>query len=82
MQLTERERLALEYMRDKMWTDPLRTGKAVLDGLSSRHRGGSNLPGIGAAVLGSLRKKGLAMKIMPEGLWRLTKDGRDKLATL
>lgn len=79
MHLTERERIAIRYMRDKMWTDSHRVGNAIWEGLSSRHRKGTNLSSIGAVVLGALRKKGIAMKVMPEGLWRLTQAGRDLL---
>jgi hypothetical protein len=82
MSLTDQERLALIYMTDKMWTDALRVGRAVWEGTSEADRRGSYLPGIGAAVLGSLRRKGLAQKIMPDRLWRLTQAGRDTLEEL
>jgi hypothetical protein len=64
MKLTLREQIALRFMdTGRMWSSHTEVGSEVWEHLTMRERGGSSLPGIGAAVLGSLRKKGLAYRL-------------------
>jgi hypothetical protein len=78
-EMTEREAIALRYIEPLMWADAKGVGRVIWDGLPERSRDGSNLPAIGAAVLGRLRKRGL-VTILPElGLWRITAAGRTAL---
>lgn len=75
--LTERERLALEYLDDKQASPASFVGRYVWNHASKK--AGSNLPALGAAVLGRLRRKGFVDPVI-DGMWRITQSGRAALA--
>lgn len=77
--LTEREALCLGYLDDLMWSDAFAIGRFIRANLLNPARGGSNLPSIGAAVLGKLRKKGFVAFLPDVGAWRITNEGRKVL---
>lgn len=73
--LSSKEDYCLRWLSDKMEATAFMVGRAIWD--HGFNQGGSYLPGLGAAVLGSLRKKGLVMRLPELNAWRLSKEGRD-----
>lgn len=76
--MTERERICLTYMEPLMWATPSQVGLEIYTKTSKIN--GSNLSGIGSAVLGRLRKRGLVAYLPDCQAWRITKAGRAALA--
>jgi len=68
-ELTHRERLCLEFLNSTLGTSAFAAGRYVYD--CDPNGGGSNIPAIGAALLGRLRKKGLAW-VGHDGLWNIS----------
>jgi hypothetical protein len=77
--VTERERICLAFLDDKMEATAAMIGKAIYNQISSRHRGGSNLIAIGANVAGNLRKRGLVVRLSDLRAWRITAAGREAI---
>lgn len=77
--MTEREELALSYLSDLMWTDVFCIGRYVRANCLDPAKGGSNLPAIGAALMGRLRKRGFVTYLSDVGAWRITEAGRSAL---
>ena len=77
--MTEREELCLDYLNDKMEADAFQLGRYIYANLVDPKSGGSNLPTIGGAVCGRLRKQGLVMFLPDLHAWRITKAGREAL---
>lgn len=74
--LTHRELLVLEYLNPLMHATVLMIGRHIWD----HHQiGGSNLPGLGAAFCGRLRKRGLVERLDDIGRWRITSAGREAI---
>lgn len=77
--LSEREELCLSYLDSLLWTDAFAVGRFIYTNCLNPSRGGSNLPAIGAAVLGRLKKRGFVTFLPDINAWRITKNGRDTL---
>jgi hypothetical protein len=78
--MTERESLCLQFLNDgRMEATAHQIGQHVYAGLFDRRSGGSNLPAIGAAVCGRLRKRGLVTFLPDLRAWRITKAGREAI---
>lgn len=75
--MTERELIALEFLKDKMWASHFQVGRDIY---ARQERGGSNVGSIGAIVLGRLRKQGWVTYLPDIQLWRITKAGQAALA--
>ena len=78
--MTERERICLLYLSEKMEATAAMIGRAVYDQASSP--GGSNLSAIGAAIVGRLCKRGLVTHIPELNAWRISAAGRELLDSL
>lgn len=74
--LSAREHLVLAYLSDKMEATAFAVGRHLYDKVPGR---GSNLPALGAAVLGRLKKQGLVMQIPEWKAWRLSAAGQELL---
>jgi hypothetical protein len=77
--VTEREELCLEYLDKLMESDAFSIGRYVRANMLNPAHGGSNLPAIGAAVVGKLRKQGLVTFLPDLKAWRITREGRAAL---
>ena len=76
--MTERERICLVYLSDKMEATSAMIGKAIHQEIGhSQGGGGSNLAAIGSNVVGALRKRGLVGQNLNDLAWRLTEAGRE-----
>ena len=78
MTLTLREEECLKYLRNRMEATSTMVGNHIDEycQLHSMHCGG-NTTGVGAWILGRLRKKGLVMRLPELKAWRLSKEGRE-----
>lgn len=76
--LTERERACLEYLDRLMEANAAMIGRAVIDQCGVQN-GASNIPGVGAGLAGSLRKRGLVVRLPDLNAWRITPAGRSAL---
>lgn len=75
--MTEREALCLQFLSDgRMEATAHQIGQYIYANLYDRRSGGSNLPAIGAAVCGRLRKQGFVTFLPDLAAWRITKSGR------
>lgn len=77
--MTEREYLCLRYLDHLMEADAFGIGRYVRANMLDPASGGSNLPAIGAAVAGRLRKRGLVTFLPDLKAWRITSTGREAL---
>jgi len=69
MQLTEREKIAIKFMSDKMEVT------AGMIGIEIYNRLVNNPTHIGGSILGNLYKKGLALPVPELKAWQLSKTG-------
>jgi hypothetical protein len=77
--VTDREYLCLRYLDHLMESDAFAIGRYIYANLENPQSGGSNLPAIGAAVAGRLRKRGLVTFLPDLKAWRITTAGREAL---
>ena len=72
--VTEKQKACIEFLSDKMEA----TAKMVGCAIEPRSL---NPTGKGAVTLGRLRKMGFVMKLPELNAWRLTREGREYVAT-
>jgi hypothetical protein len=78
VKLTERDRLCLAYLDGLMEATAQMIGRHIWG--AATKKGGSNLAGIGAAVAGRLRKRGLVARVPELNAWQITASGRRALS--
>lgn len=78
MKLTDREKICLEYLSNKMEATARMCGHEIYDRTISK-RGGSNLSAIGSNVLGALAKRGLVLRVPELKAWQISIEGRKAL---
>lgn len=74
IKLTERERLTIAFLSNKMEATSAMIGEHINKGLNGRDWRASY---VGGSIVSKLRKKGIVMHIPELNAWRLTKEGRD-----
>jgi hypothetical protein len=72
--LTERQRICLEYLSDKMEATAVMVGRVICVKLNDTWLSYQHV-GVGALI--ALEKKGLVMRLPELRAWRLTKEGRE-----
>lgn len=77
--MTNREYLCLRYLDQLMEADAFTIGRYIRINVLDPKSGGSNIPAIGAAVAGRLRKRGLVTFLPDLKAWRITTAGREAL---
>lgn len=78
MKLTDRERICLEYLGDKMEATARMCGREIYDRIIAK-RGGSDFSAIGSNVLGALAKRGLVLRVPELRAWQISSAGREAL---
>lgn len=75
--ITERERICLEYLSDKMDAPAYAIGQEIISRMNGK--GGSNLSSVGATVASRLSRSGLVAYVFDNYSWRITEQGRSAL---
>jgi len=76
-QITERQRICLAYLDNKMEANAAMIGEEIVSRL--RDNAGTDPAAVGANVVGRLRRKGLVSRLPELQAWRITAAGRAAL---